>query len=405
MKWHGPKRIAYKEYPARGGFGSDLGALVPPETWLRTHYFEAYNILFRVENSLRTFVYLVLKMQFGEKWQKISVLGEGPEKESVASRTKRLAAQTRKYAYLGHELACHLLLLSLGELVEIMTADMCWRHFKRFFSNNKEATLVKFYEIIAIRNALAHFRPINEQDLTTLKTNSEHLLSSVANFLNGTLNTVEPVPQMESPAWMESLQTLESSACSTRWKRSPDTGWLAFSIAWTFPVAKLPDKPGDRDYSVLCLDTPEILRATPRLRERVSFSYELCLDYLRFDMEEMPMFGKETLVVFHRHVLEQNADDVREDLQDVLDAISSDTALLVAEPLRKGRFVKIAHITSDPKTVDSSEYQGLCCKKLDASLPEYWGVFALAPAVKEFITGTYRFPWFTEIVANAEWLP
>lgn len=34
-----------------------------PMRWLHIHYFEALNILFRMENALRVFVYIILKIK------------------------------------------------------------------------------------------------------------------------------------------------------------------------------------------------------------------------------------------------------------------------------------------------------------------------------------------------------
>ncbi len=37
------------------------GSVKLPDNWLFLHYYEALTVLFRIENSLRTFVYVVLK--------------------------------------------------------------------------------------------------------------------------------------------------------------------------------------------------------------------------------------------------------------------------------------------------------------------------------------------------------
>ncbi len=43
-----------------------------PGDWLKLEYFEVLNILFRVENALRVFVYIILKVNFQDKWVKLS---------------------------------------------------------------------------------------------------------------------------------------------------------------------------------------------------------------------------------------------------------------------------------------------------------------------------------------------
>jgi hypothetical protein len=43
-------------------------AIKVPSRWLHLHYYEALNILFRVENSLRMLVYVALKNQYKNQW-------------------------------------------------------------------------------------------------------------------------------------------------------------------------------------------------------------------------------------------------------------------------------------------------------------------------------------------------
>ena len=47
----------------------DDGTLIIPRRWLHLHYYEALNILFRMENSLRVFVYVILKNSLLEEWK------------------------------------------------------------------------------------------------------------------------------------------------------------------------------------------------------------------------------------------------------------------------------------------------------------------------------------------------
>lgn len=56
-----------------------------PERWLHLYYYEALNILFRFENSLRVFVYVVLKNELKNKWQEAALSGGG----SIQSETKK----------------------------------------------------------------------------------------------------------------------------------------------------------------------------------------------------------------------------------------------------------------------------------------------------------------------------
>lgn len=61
-----------------------------PDRWLSLHYYEAINILFRLENALRVLVYLVLKEQFKEKWTEVAIISDEGEStiQAVAKNEK-----------------------------------------------------------------------------------------------------------------------------------------------------------------------------------------------------------------------------------------------------------------------------------------------------------------------------
>ena len=60
MQWQDPERV-------------DHNTVRIPERWLYLHYYEAFNLLFRVENALRLLVYVVLKREHGPKWDELSI--------------------------------------------------------------------------------------------------------------------------------------------------------------------------------------------------------------------------------------------------------------------------------------------------------------------------------------------
>lgn len=72
------------------------GAIVLPENWLFTHYYEALNVLFRVENSLRIFVFVVLKTTFEDKWRDINVISDDAEQITIGKIAKQRMAQAKQ---------------------------------------------------------------------------------------------------------------------------------------------------------------------------------------------------------------------------------------------------------------------------------------------------------------------
>ena len=64
----------------RSATTKDDGTISVPERWLHLHYYEALNILFRMENSLRVFVYGVLKNKFQKNWAQTNLQTVDEEK-------------------------------------------------------------------------------------------------------------------------------------------------------------------------------------------------------------------------------------------------------------------------------------------------------------------------------------
>ena len=145
-----------------------------PGDWLKIEYFEALNILFRVENSLRIFVYIILKNEFKEKWKDLSVTSDDSETSTIGAIAKRRIVQDKNFAYLGYGISSPLLHLTSGELIRIITSDSYWKHFKNYFPGSKEIIKNKLDEIGNGRNSLAHFRPLKKGDIELVKQNAIH---------------------------------------------------------------------------------------------------------------------------------------------------------------------------------------------------------------------------------------
>jgi len=60
-----------------------------PGDWLKIEYFEALNILFRIENSLRVFVYVILKNQYKDKWKELSITSDDAETSTIGAIAKK----------------------------------------------------------------------------------------------------------------------------------------------------------------------------------------------------------------------------------------------------------------------------------------------------------------------------
>ena len=152
----------------------DDGTLEIPDRWLHLHYYEALNILFRMENALRVFVYVVLKNNFKDKWSEAAIQTLEDNQSTIAAAAAKRLAQARGFGYLGYEISSPLMYLNSGELVRLICSDTYWELFKPFFRGKKEIIRTKLDEIGSVRNALAHFRPLKYDDVEVIKQNVSH---------------------------------------------------------------------------------------------------------------------------------------------------------------------------------------------------------------------------------------
>ena len=80
---------------------NDAGWYKIPKRWLHIHYYEALNILFRFENSLRVFVYIILKNQYLDEWAVCQFSISQDKIQSIKGAAKKRINQAASHGYLG----------------------------------------------------------------------------------------------------------------------------------------------------------------------------------------------------------------------------------------------------------------------------------------------------------------
>ena len=178
MKWKRAK-------PIKDGFNI-------PQRWVYLIYYEAFNLLFRIENALRIFVYIVLKNELRDKWADAVI--DNDEQGTLNSLAKKRMSQAQTFGYLGHTITCPVMHLNSGELTRLIVSEAYWKLFKPYFLGSKEIIKSKLDEIGSIRNSLAHFRPIRADDVDVIKQNSKHVLLGIERFLEQVLLQSDVVP-------------------------------------------------------------------------------------------------------------------------------------------------------------------------------------------------------------------
>ena len=108
-----------------------------PNRWLFIHYYEALNILFRIENSLRVFVYAILKNTFYDDWTNIQIDISDDQKMTISAIAKKRIRQAQDFGYLGYEISSPLMHLNSGELIRMITSAEYWKYFSTYLRGKK----------------------------------------------------------------------------------------------------------------------------------------------------------------------------------------------------------------------------------------------------------------------------
>ncbi len=83
------------------------------------------NILFRFENALRVFVYVILKRELLDAWDTAAITGGG----TIRSETKKRLSQAKDHGYLGYGVSSPMLFLNSGEILQVLTSEAYWKPF------------------------------------------------------------------------------------------------------------------------------------------------------------------------------------------------------------------------------------------------------------------------------------
>lgn len=380
------------------------GLVKIPATWLYNHYYEALNALFRIENSLRTFVFIVLKDNKKLAWSQLSMKTEDASDTTIESISKRRLSQDRMFGYLGYPIASPLMHLTSGELIRIILSDPYWPMFAKHFPAQREIVQTKLEEIGNVRNALAHFRPITRDDVQVVKQNAKQVLSGVEELLVSVVDCSDIVPSNSKHAWYKNLRTLSGSYVELEFNQSVDTKWVRLGIKYSCPTVSVYLSERYRSYRVLSINTPLILIDSKTILPNVIFVTEQ-VPYVSMPAAGNPAFSKTVRLLFSADTITDKHEELKKELDELLERITNETDLIKEDNLARGDIVQwvTASATRDPvdrpwqidlrslrspsDNDDPSEYW---------SSPPFWGV--------DFVSNTDSFPWMPVKVAESDFL-
>lgn len=386
MEWH----------PAEAGENHNFKI---PERWLHIYYYEALNILFRFENALRIFVYVVLKRQFGKEWD-LTALGDGI---TIRTETKKRIHQAREHGYLGYDVSSPMLFLNGGELAQIITADVYWKHFAPFFRASKAIVLTKLQEIGTVRNSLAHFRPIRQDDLDLIKQNSKHLLIAVEDCLVQLTSISDVVPTNSEDIWYKEIKPIGNEYWRTNLLLSRDQQWVRVQLAYAIPVLKaITSGSRYRNYKVGTLRTAQILNLYPLIRESCIYLSEGSV-FPRIIENETLEAAKTLSVIFSRDTLERRVHEIASEIREMALKVEAETELIQQDGLARGELIEVKNISA--VLADGAKYwsfntDSLITPVADIADVEYWGL--RVHFASDFISSTSHYPWMPSSVSDEE---
>lgn len=381
------------------------GGIKIPSQWVYLQYYDAFNLLFRIENALRVFVYIVLKNELREKWADAHIIADD-DQGTIASLAKRRMSQSQTFGYLGHPISCPIMHLNSGEMSRLIVSDAYWKLFRPYFLGSKEIIKNKLDEIGSIRNSLAHFRPIRSDDVDVIKQNSKHILLGIEQFLNQTLIQNDVVPTNTEHDWYLNLKTLGTEQCVFSFHQSADGQWIRIGIEYACPTIKqrkvVLSYPS---YTVLTVRSSGILTKYPEIANDVCYLTET-VAYPRMLEGGDGKFGKSLFFALSRSMLESQHENLKNSLDELLLTINKETELIQQDHLARGELVHSAEVNASRIKEESSErwqwyYHKLRTPVLENDPPEYWGSLRFY-GYEDFISATDKYPWMPETVSEAE---
>ena len=378
----------------------DDGSFVIPERWLYIHYYEAFNILFRYENALRVLVYSVLKNKYFDKWMECSF----GESLSILSIAKKRISQAQSFGYLGYEVSCPIMHLTSGELVEIITSGAYWSLFKPYFKGSKEIIKTKFLEINTVRNSLAHFRPIKEDDINLLKQNTKHTLMGVEEYLIEAITCSNVVPTNTTDDWYKGIKSVGADPTGIDIFQSRNGEWIRVQLSYS-PAVLQQSSWSQRyiSFRLTSIKTPQIIINFATLSKYATYLAE-DTSYAQIVQENLEKCLKFVNFIFRLPVLQKHHEEIQKDMKILVSQIREETELITQDNLAGGKLIEPVSTRARLSGSEENKYwyfddQPLKVPVAPDDPPEYWGK---VDSIDDFVCGAYLYPWMQAHVSERE---
>lgn len=386
---------------------TEEGISVPPN-WLFPYYYEALTLLFRIENALRMLVFMELKSTKGSQWLGMQIATADGEELSIDNVAKKRRANDETFGYLGHRTRSPLMYLTSGELVGLILSERLWPNFRKYFSAGKQVVDLKLREIGTIRNTLAHFRPISQDDVEVVKQNANQILADIESAIQRA-RCIDRVPSNCPDQWYAELKLLGPERTTLRFSECRGGEWV--SIRLSFKCAILTDIPQNPRYVfwiyILNLNTPAILRLIPNLKDHVTFVSET-INYTTMDEKLTPDISKECTFVFSRSMMEEKYLEIKDALEKLLSKAEEEADIITEDLSVRGDLIEVVNLRVQEREWDEGSFWLPDVSSLQSVVdsdhpPEYWDQFSIAAS--DFVSDTKSYPWMPVDVSEGDGLP
>lgn len=381
---------------------ADNGVQIP-HRWLHFHYYEALNILFRFENALRVFVYVILKRELLNSWDEAALTGGG----SIRSETRKRLNQARDHGYLGYGVSSPMLFLNSGEILQILISEAYWKHFAKYFKASKAIVETKLQEIGTVRNALAHFRPIKPDDIDLVKQNSRHVLLEVERCLSEVTSISAAMPTNSKEEWYIRIMALKNDRVSTSLFSSPDQEWIRVQLKYNIEVLYKEKYGTDFIWMKLSnLRTDRLLAGYPELKRNCIFVSE-AEPYGSIQQDDQLHTSKMISIVFARRRLVDCLEKLVLELAQIVETLDLETNLVAQDNLACGNLIEVvtANASKKERQNGASDWTvhlaSLVTPLSDSDPAEFWG--QRSHYTSDFIAGTDQYPWMPTTISKPSW--
>ncbi len=377
-----------------------------PSDWLFIYYYEALNILFRFENSLRVFVYVVLKNVFKNEWVNINFRMEELD-TTIGAITKKRISQAKVFGYLGYETLSPLLHLTSGELVELITSDSYWKYFKDYFYGSRDIMKNKLLEIGSVRNSLAHFRPIREDDVDVIKQNVKQTMMGIEKCFAEMFQAYNYVPSNTPDDWYKALHNIGSEYVQLDFRQSKNEEWITILFRFYPEILQQENRGVEAFYNhITNLRSCDLLLKYAKLSESMIYMTEF-IPSASINEEKKISYYKILSMIYSRKCLQENYESIASTLNEILNTITSETELIKSDSLARGTIIEsvtsyVYQSEKNNKKVWTIPTNNLITPLLPNNPIEFWGKDNFSSY--RFITSSSRYPWMISEISE-EGLP